>query len=123
MGLLSYSYPPRTKPSQVGRARARHSTPTCGTTVSLIWMGKMMIGAGCVGGWIPEGHPPLGGGMFSCVEMRVTGGMYALQLTHVTSRLVFTSSESFHDEPRTTCCGKNESMVSVCRPRPTVVRS
>src|ERR1700722_20499742 len=85
-------------------------------------MGRMMIGAGCVGGWMPDGHPPLGGGMFSCVEMRVTGGMYALQLTHVTSRLVFTSSESFHDAPRTTCCGRNESMVSVCRPRPTVVR-
>ena len=27
------------------------------------------MGAGCVGGWMPAGHPPLGGGMFSCVEM------------------------------------------------------
>ncbi len=81
------------------------------------------MGAGCVGGWMPAGQPPLGGGMFSCVEICVTGGMYALQLTHVTSRLALRSSVSRHDEPSTTCCGRNESMVLVCRPRPTFVRS
>src|SRR5579883_2478703 len=113
MGLLAYSYPARTNPSHEGRFTARHSTPTWGTTTSWMSIGRMIVGAGGVGGLIPAGQPPCGGGTFSTLAIFETGGTYALQFTHVRSTFACRSSVGLHDAPATACCGKNASTVSV----------